>query len=266
MNKTNNTSRSSFDEYVSSFCNAFELQKDGESSLSSCSLNTVSMDNDDYVSDYLDCAYIFSKRPMQKSLSWSSTDPSIACERDSYLMPYACQDYKQAAPRYQRPRSITLSPKSSPKYLCVDKRNNPFSNYSNTSSTNQMYSSLSSNSSENMNSPLSPISPLANLRSIKEAPSSLASNNTIGSEESAYSSQDEIELIQCDLNEDEHRHQQQRKDSGDMRFFMQPRRARSNTAPPNISITCEDGHSKCILDVLTENVNNNNDAKKNQFD
>ena len=276
MNKANTTSHN-FDEYVSSFCNAFELHKDGDSLLSNCSLNTIGMDNDDYVSDYLDCAYIRSKPPMQKSLSWSSTDPTIACERDSYLMPYACQDYKKATVRYQRPRSITLSPKSSPRYLCVDGRN-PFKDLNTSSSTfnncHQSSSSLSSNSSSNNTAPLSPLSPSANLMSIKEAPlqrfppssSKTTRTETVESDESAYSSQDEIDRIHFDLyhdgDEQALQHMQQRKDAEISRLFMQPRRARSFTAPPNISITFEDGYSKNILDVLSEETTPS-DADKN---
>ena len=262
MNNSNTTTTNNFDEYVSSFCNAFELQKDGDSLLSNCSLNTIGMDNDDYVSDYLDCAYIRSKPPMQKSLSWSSTDPTFACERDSYLMPYACQDYKRATVRYQRPRSITLSPKSTPRYLCVDGRN-PFKDLNSSSSSSfkkyhQSSSSLSSNSSSGNNiSPLSPISPSANLMSIKES-STTQTTETLESDESAYSSQDEIDRIHFDLYDEEEeeeeaiQHMLKRKDAEISRMFMQPRRARSNTAPPNISITFEDGHSKNILDVLSE--------------
>ena len=255
MSKTNNTS-SAFDEYVSSFCNAFELHKDGDSLLSNCSLNTIDMDNDDYVSDYLDCAYIPSKPLMQKSLSWSSTDPSIACERDSYLMPYACQDYKKAALRYQRPRSITLSPKSSPKYLCVDRRN-PFKDLDTHSSSfkcHQSSCSLSSNSSSGNTVPLSPVSPSANLRSIEEAPQPRLpplKTQTLESDESAYSSQDEIDLIPFDLYEKETIQRMQQKDA-EIKMLMQPRRARSNTAPPNISITREDGRLEFILDVFSQ--------------
>jgi len=91
--------------------------------------------------------------------------------------------------------------------------------------------------------------------SIKES-STTQTTETLESDESAYSSQDEIDRIHFDLYEEEEeeaiQHMLQRKDAEMSRMFMQPRRARSNTAPPNISITFEDGHSKNILDVLSE--------------
>lgn len=93
--------------------------------------------------------------------------------------------------------------------------------------------------------------------SIKES-STTQTTETLESDESAYSSQDEIDRIHFDLYDEEEeeeeaiQHMLKRKDAEISRMFMQPRRARSNTAPPNISITFEDGHSKNILDVLSE--------------
>ena len=76
MNKTKN-----FDEYFSSFNNGFELNKDGDTSLSNI-LNTT---------EYMDID-IYSKPSamLMKSLLWSSIEPSIASERNSYLIPYVC--------------------------------------------------------------------------------------------------------------------------------------------------------------------------------
>ena len=245
MSETNRSKTSNtFDEYVSSFFNAFELQKDGDTSLSTTSLQG-GLDNEKYINDYVDYAYTCSKPPMQKSLSWSSTNPSIAFERDSYLMPYACSDYKKLA-SHTRPRSITLSPKSSPKYLRVDNnRSNAFK-----SLTKSYDQSSPSSVSSNATTPHSPQASTNNLRSIKEAP--FSRHLTVESDEYAYnSSQDEIDMIHCDVYdgiEDDD------LDGYDLDIFLrqQPRRERANTAPPNISITAEDGHSKYILNVLNE--------------
>jgi len=247
MSDTENKSKTSntFDEYVSSFFNAFELPKDGDSLLSSTSLQG-GLDNEKYINDYVDYAYTCSKPPMQKSLSWSSTNPSIAFERDSYLMPYACSDYKKLTSS-TRPRSITLSPKSSPKYLRVD--NNRSTAFKSLASS-RVYHQSSPSSYSSTATPHSPQASTTNLRSIKEAP--FCRHLTVESDEYAYnSSQDEIDMIHCDVydgaDDDD-------MDGYDLDAFLrqQPRRERANTAPPNISITAEDGHSKYILNVLSE--------------
>ena len=122
MNKTKN-----FDEYFSSFNNGFELNKDGDTSLSNISLNTT---------EYMD-SDIYSKPSamLMKSLSWSSIEPSIASERNSYLIPYACQyNNAKSTASYQRPRCATMPLESSPRYLCVDGRN-PFQDPQHSSDT-----------------------------------------------------------------------------------------------------------------------------------
>lgn len=240
MSKTNKTADN---EFASSFCNAFDIIKDGDSSsLSNSSLNTIGMSNEDFVSDYLNHAYMRSKPPMLKSLSWSSTEPSIACERDSYLMPYAYQ-YNNTKPNasYRRHRSMTLPPKASPRYLCVDRQNH---SKTNSSSFRNNHRRLSSHSS--LSTLIS-----ANLTSIKEAThhqlswssSKRKANDESG--ESAYSSQKELDRFHFDLYDKEGG---KRADIDDIsRLYMQPRRARAYTAPPGISITFENGYSKTIF-------------------
>lgn len=196
-----------FDEYVSSFFNAFEL-KDQNNHCSSVSLPNCA---NEYVSDYLDCVYVLVKPRIKKSLSWSSTDPSIAFERDSYLMPYACNDYKKYLT--QRPRSITLPAKPSSRYLTVD---GP------TSVNLESFRSITSLSSESLSSP----SPL---ESIQETPGKVAGSAYFSSKEDVGVCDSEVDLLLKNTIEN---------------------RERSNTAPPNIAVTAEDGLSKYIFGAL----------------
>ena len=282
MNYPKMESKSSFNEFGDSFFSAFELNKDdslGSERTTSTSPLSMFTPDQDYVSNYLHCAYDREKPPMQKSLSWSSTDPSIAFERDSYLMPYACNDYKKYALSSERPRSITLPSKSSSTYLSVDEPSSLNHNHHRHSHHQENYSKYESLSSLSTNSDSLNTSGVStktvNLNAIKESP---RFRHPIDIDECVYnSSQEEIDLIICDSDENT------RQGDWYLRQVL-PARQRSNTAPPNISITGEDGHSKYILNVLceeecgkirncnetnkktnneTNNNNNNNVAEKN---
>jgi len=267
-------SKSSFDEFGSSFFNAFELNKDdpigGERTTSTSPLPMFAH-NQNYVSDYLHCSYEHEKPPMQKSLSWSSTDPSIAFERDSYLMPYACNDYKKYALPFERPRSITLPAKSSSTHLNVE---GPSSlghhrHHRENSSKYETSSSLSTDSDSPNNSSTS--TKTLNPNAIKE---SSHFQCIVDSDECLYiSSQEDINLIIHDKNESNFSEAHHHHHNSNMHLHpLPPARQRSNTAPPNISITAEDGHLRYILESEEEgnkiystktNDENNNTNKKN---
>lgn len=109
----NKNENGEYQDYFNSFVSAFDLKRI-DTPLS------ISSENDDYIYDYLRYSFESSQPPMQKSLSWSSTDPSLAYERDCYLSPYACNDLQRLQTLPARPRSVTLPAKShSSKYLHV---------------------------------------------------------------------------------------------------------------------------------------------------
>lgn len=81
-----------YEEYFSSFSNAFELKR-GESPTS---MVQKELSDDEYVYQYLNHSDNLIKPHLKKANSWSSIDPTRIFERDQYLSPYICTNYPRS--------------------------------------------------------------------------------------------------------------------------------------------------------------------------